>query len=199
MIDIRQKFSILLITVLILGFVGCKSSEKTAVPDEELTVSPDDTKMTDEFRALLDNTRSSLSDLHMTQIQDIPDTFLQNDGSETSITRNPYDGYRVQILSTHNVARADSVANQFRMWADSTIAGYQAKAYVSFRQPYYKVHIGDFQQRDKANQFSRLIKKEYPDAWVVHDRIEPSATPADTAKFEFQKPEPFKSDTPKNN
>jgi len=177
-------FSFSIIVLIVIGIVSCKTTEQTTPDQKDPTVTEGDEPLS-EFIALLDDTRSSLSDVYLTQKQDIPDIYLKADSAGERIYRNPYDGYRIQILSTRNVERADSVANSFRMWSDSTISGYAADAYVSFRQPHFKVHVGDFQMRDQANRFSRLIKKRYPDAWVVHDKIEPSDVPADTASFSF--------------
>jgi hypothetical protein len=83
---------------------------------------------------------------------------------------------------------ADSTKDNFRAWADENIKGYSPEAYVTFRQPYYKVRVGDFRDQQKANNFSRMLKEEYPAAWVVHDRIEPEFLPADTTRIEFVNP-----------
>jgi hypothetical protein len=182
------------VVLLVIGITSCKTAEQTTPKGDDSTVSDRDESLS-EFIAMLDETRSSLSDVYLSQKQDIPDIYLKADSAGEQINRNPYDGYRIQILSTRNVEQADSVANSFRMWSDSTIAGYKADAYVSFRQPQFKVHVGDFHNREQANKYSRLIKKRYPDAWVVHDRIEPSDVPADTATFGFKKPEPLSVDS----
>lgn len=186
-----------LLTIALGLLMSCKSTEETTREQDEPIVTEETSDS--EAIALLDNTRSRLSDVYLTQKQDIPEIYLQADSAKEEVNRNPYDGFRIQILSTRKVEHADSVANSFRIWADTTIAGYSADAYVSFRQPYYKVHIGDFQQREQANQFSRLIKSQYPDAWVVHDRIEPDDIPADTATFEIKKPEPLAADSVNTN
>lgn len=182
--NFSRYFSLSFIILLFVGIISCKTTEQTTPDQEDPTVTEGDEPLS-EFVAMLDATRSSLSDVYLSQKQDIPDIYLKADSAGEQVNRNPYDGYRIQILSTRNVEQADSVANSFRMWSDSTITGYQADAYVSFRQPQFKVHVGDFQIREQANRFSRLIKKRYPDAWVVHDRIEPSDVPVDTASFSF--------------
>lgn len=179
----------LLLIIVVVGS-GCKSSEKAADDDQPEPTVEESPEISDkefsEFQITLAENRSKLSDLHVSQQHDMPEAFLKTDSNNGSINRNPRDGYRVQILSTRDQPLADSVANEFRMWSDTTITGYDAEAYISFNQPFYRVHIGDFQQRDQANSFSQLIKPKFPDAWVVHDRIEPSNTPADTATFAFK-------------
>ncbi len=135
--------------------------------------------------SLLDGNRSRLRDSYNAQQHDMPEHLLEKASAGQNINRDPRDGYRIQILSTRNMQLADSVSVQYENWADTTITGYQGEAYVSFKQPFYKVHIGDFQQRDQAIKYSNLIKQKYPDAWVVHDEIEPDSAPADTVSFEL--------------
>lgn len=194
----------LIIPLFIVGLMfGCKTVEEsrdtTTVSRTTDSTVVADIEETTELQKLLNENRSKLSDVYISQNHDMPEGFLKEDASDESINSNPYDGYRVQILSTRKVEVADSVAGSFRIWADTTITGYNANAYVSFRQPYFKVHIGDFQQRDHANRFSKLIKKKYPDAWVVHDRINPSDVPADTATFTFKKDEAAEDSLSSNN
>lgn len=179
------------LALLIVISVGCSTSKN--VRKKEANTFGTDTsgveqKNVTELQKMLNSTRSKLSDVYGTQRQDMPKAFLKKSSSNESINSDPFDGYRIQIISTRDVQLADSVANQFRMWSDTTIAGYSAKAYVFFKQPFYKVHVGDFHQRNMADDFTKLVKRNYPDAWVVHDRIDPSDVPADTASFSIMKP-----------
>lgn len=180
---------ILLTAIMAVGlFTACSSTEQTRRGDErpERETTPEITETTrDNLVDLLTRTRNRLSDVHFTQQHDVPDAFLKVDTTDNTYN-NPFEGYRIQILSSREVNVADSVSTQFRLWADTTLAGYTPRAYVFFKQPYYKVHVGDFQNRDKANNLTRIIKKQYPEAWVVHDRIDPSSVPADTVRIRIQ-------------
>lgn len=187
---ITTRFKTILLSVLVVTLaVACSSTEQTTKKDEEPDTEIKKEEYTDskrkELAALLTRTRNKLSDNYLTQQHDVPETFLKVDTTDKSYF-NPFDGYRIQILSTRDVAIADSVSTEFRLWADTTLASYTPKAYVFFKQPQYKVHVGDFQSREKANTLSRIIKKKYPEAWVVHDRIDPDNVPADTTKFRLQ-------------
>lgn len=197
-----KTFLNLLVSITVLLIIvsfGCKPSEETASDDETESFEKDTAVVSEEepteLQATLSQTRSRLSDIHSSQQHDMPKAFLKKDEGGSSLNSDPTAGYRVQIISTRDQQLADSVANEFRAWSDSLITGYNADTYVSFNQPFYRVHIGDFQQREQANSFSKLIKPKYPDAWVVHDRIEPSEVPADTATFEIKKPEPLSIDS----
>lgn len=154
-------------------------------PEETETAETTTPAGREAFIGLLDANRSSLSDVFNSQQHDMPAHLTEKASPERKVARDPHEGFRIQILSTRNMELADSVSVQYRTWADTTITGYKGKAYVSFKQPFYKVHIGDFQDRERAIRYSRLIKKKYPDAWVVHDRIEPDSAPADTVRFEL--------------
>jgi hypothetical protein len=141
----------------------------------------------DEFEQMLYLNRSRLSDQFTLIEHDLPEHFTREAVQDDYF--DPFQGFRVQILSTRDVAHADTTRDHFMAWADTTLHGYQPDSYVHFRQPYYRVRVGDFHDREQAIEFSRLIKAHYPDAWVVHDRVHPAAVPSDTTEFRFIRPE----------
>ncbi len=141
----------------------------------------------DEFEQMLYLNRSQLGDQFTLIEHDMPEMFTREAVQDDSF--DPFQGFRVQILSTRDVVHADTTRDHFIAWADTTLHGYQPDGYVHFRQPYYRVRVGDFHDREQAIEFSRLIKTHFPDAWVVHDRVQPSAVPADTTQFRFITPE----------
>lgn len=178
-----RNFLFLLLLVISGALISCKSSETTT--DRRSTTIVSDSAGTEPTGLNLAAYRSSLSDLYTTQQHDMPDFFMQSNSTQEG-NRDPYDGFRVQLISTRNVSLADSVARSFRMWSDTTIANYTPEAYVFFKQPHFKVHVGDFNNRDRAIDFSRMVKRRYPDAWVVHDRINPYMVPSDTTQIGLQ-------------
>lgn len=185
----------LICTILLLAAAGCKTAEestkngesgRSGTSNEPIFDLPPEVveaylmeEMTESERLLFE-TRSSLSDQFVTVEQEIPDAFLKDIEQIDDESTDQYAGFRVQLLSTRSVVEADSTKDHFRVWADEHIDGYAPEAYVIFRQPYYKVRVGDFRNQQRANEFSRMLKEEYPSAWVVHDRIEPQYIPADT-------------------
>lgn len=179
-------FSLLIVIAI---SAACSSSEKVNREDDntprEVSSEIPESNI-EELQQKLTRTRSKLSDVYLSQQHDIPEAFLKKDTTSNTV-KNPFDGYRIQIHSSRDVDLADSVTTQFRIWADTTFTDYVPKAYVFFKQPYFKVHVGDFQNRDKANTLSQIIKKQYPDAWVVHDRIDPQSIPGDTTNIEIAK------------
>lgn len=133
--------------------------------------------------SLLETLRTQLSDSYAYRENEIPEAFTQIK-VEQEEEQNLYEGYRIQIYSGQDVALADTMAASFRAWADSTIVGYQPETYVFFRTPYYRVHVGDFHDRDRAISFSNIVKRYFRDAWVVYDKVNPFYVPADTTVIE---------------
>lgn len=183
------------ILLLFLFLISCSSSEPTVEEDddektENIIDIPDEVvddylfENLSEEELLLVRTRSYIENQFTEQEQPVPDIFLREVVTEEREI-DPYAGFRVQLISTRDVAEADTVRDSFVAWADSMITGHDIDAYVLFRPPNYRVRAGDFRDRDQAIKLSNMLKAKYPDAWVVHDRIEPDNVPADTVEFGF--------------
>ena len=184
--------------ILIAFYIaGCGTTETVTEADPDQPLFDIDEEIAEEYLAaemddfdrLLYENRSRLSDRFATIEHDIPDIFLREVVREESEAER-YAGFRVQIISTRNVAEADSLQDDFRAWANERFENYDPEVYVLFRQPYYRVRTGDFRDRNQAIEFSRLVKNRYPEAWVVHDRIEPELAPSRTAPMRFQERNP---------
>tara|TARA_B100001142_G_scaffold296896_1_gene318926 strand:- start:377 stop:796 length:420 start_codon:yes stop_codon:yes gene_type:complete len=77
------------------------------------------------------------------------------------------EGYRVQILATKQLVNAERLQKDL-----SSILN--QKIYIVFEAPNYKVRIGNFIDRSKAENFRKnLIKEGYQSSWIIRTRIEP--------------------------
>lgn len=164
--------------VMILSSCGTTSSttdDSGTRSDETAAEEVSENNLSSEFIAILNVNRSNLNDVYATGKNDIPQLFLQK--SKSRDIGNPLQGYRIQILSTRSVKAADSLANNFRTWAETTFQDYIPKAYVQFQQPYYKVHVGNFHFQEQAMRLNKMLKSRYPDAWIVPNKIEPALVP----------------------
>jgi hypothetical protein len=83
--------------------------------------------------------------------------------------RDPsFDGYRIQIFF-------DS-GNNSKNRATEALSAFQekypdVKAYLSFKQPYYRIRVGNFRTKSEAIGFQKKIQGDYPNAFTVKDRI----------------------------
>jgi hypothetical protein len=80
------------------------------------------------------------------------------------------DGYRVHIFfdaGNQSLNRANQAARRYQMlFPDDT-------AYISFSEPYYRVRVGDFRTRMDAEGHLQKISAEYPNAFIIKDKINP--------------------------
>lgn len=78
------------------------------------------------------------------------------------------DGYRIEIFS--------GSGNDGKIQAGSTRTAFlktypKMGAYLSFTQPNYAIHVGDFKERIDAIRFLQKIKDDYPEAIVVRAKV----------------------------
>ena len=78
------------------------------------------------------------------------------------------DGYRIQIFEesgNKSSTRAREVMAEFSVkYPDIPV-------YLSWQAPNFKVRVGDFESRMEAEGFLNKIKRSYPIAWVIRDKI----------------------------
>ena len=92
---------------------------------------------------------------------------LFNDKVSIDSTQIVIEGYRVQILATKQLAKAEKLQKDL-----SSILN--QKIYIVFEAPNYKVRVGDFIDRNKAENFRKnIVKKGYESSWIIRTRIEP--------------------------
>ncbi|MFO8029539.1 MAG: SPOR domain-containing protein [Cyclonatronaceae bacterium] len=127
-----------------------------------------------ELAVNLEAYRSRLSDLQTGFRNEIPEIYLESEKPEDeSEYRDRNRGFRIQIISTRDARLAEEIQEDFEEWISSVSAPPQPRTYMVFQQPDYRVHVGDFLDRQRALEFADFIRLRYPDAWVVHSRIHP--------------------------
>ena len=92
-------------------------------------------------------------------------------------------GYRVQLIATRDEKEAHAVMRE-------AILKFEYRVYRTFDDPYYKVRVGDFVSRMKADQVrEQAIQNDFLEAWVVRERVwrgdppETTGTEADTTSM----------------
>jgi hypothetical protein len=110
-------------------------------------------------------------DVFFSNQNEVPNIFLPDTLSMTEAQRNA--GFRVQIISSQDVREVEMVRAVFLEWLFDHVKDYDPEAYILFRQPFFRLHVGDFRSRSDAIAFNNIVKRRFPDAWVVHDQINP--------------------------
>ncbi|HAC16173.1 MAG TPA: hypothetical protein DCE78_09570 [Bacteroidetes bacterium] len=164
-----NPFRLIVGIVAVLFIVSCSSTKEMS---PETVISENGTDLANETAGIKLSDYVIKPELAFFSIENsIPEVFQIQ---RTQTASNPNSGFRVQIISTQDVNEAELVRIEFNNWMNVEVDDYEANAYILFRQPYYKLHVGDFKSRANAIEFSRVLKRKFPDAWVVFDDIDPS-------------------------
>jgi hypothetical protein len=172
-----MKHIYILFLLIALISVGCTTSSEVIdmrpTPDDTVTA---DSTLDDEDYVVMDYAaiRSNLRDPLGSVQNPYPDEFKKTGPTFQAVSRQ---GYRVQLLSTQNRESAEIILEEYKIWVAQQRPDYEAQAYIIFRAPNYRVHVGDFHIRNEAVDFSRLLKDSFPDAWVVADIINTDLIP----------------------
>ena len=95
----------------------------------------------------------------------------ENLSNQDSVSFDPasivIEGFRIQLFATRDRFNAE----KFQIDLGKI---YDNKIYVIFEAPNYKVRIGNFIDRNRAEKVrSEFSKKGYPSAWIIRTKIEP--------------------------
>lgn len=88
-------------------------------------------------------------------------------------------GFRIQVLSTLDKDEAVEREQALKAWwagrapeaRPAGLGGEQLSVYVHYRQPYYRVRVGNFASRDAAEGALRVLGANYPEAFIVPDDV----------------------------
>jgi hypothetical protein len=172
-----------------LLMMSCSSTKDSTKLNSDLTENNEQLNTTStassELTVNLDNYRNQLSDVYASRKTEVPDAFKPLPSQENHEISNI--GYRVQILSSENKNSAEKMVHAYNDWIfQQKNISYKGVAHIIFKQPYYRVQIGDFISRERAIEYSKKLKRKYRNAWVVQDKINPDMIPSKMDKNENQ-------------
>jgi len=101
-------------------------------------------------------------------IQDEKLTQLTEQYRKMSANNADIDGFRVQIFfdsGSNSKNKAASVKDEFETLYP------EAKPYLSYKEPYYRVRVGNFRSLIEAVGFQKKIATDYPNSFPVKDKI----------------------------
>lgn len=109
---------------------------------------------------------------------DVPESLME--GRAASGTTRTMQGYRIQILNTVSKQEADKmVEDLIAWWAEQREGGpasdlfrqEQPPVYTIYRQPYYRVRVGDFATRAQVQRVLPAFKQRFSAALIVPDTV----------------------------
>ena len=96
---------------------------------------------------------------------------LHRKAMEVNLAHEEHDGivgYRIQIFfdsGNNSKNRAIWIKDQF----DSRYSN--VSSYIIFKEPYYRIRVGDFRTKLEAEAFLKRISRRYSNAFVIQDKI----------------------------
>ena len=85
--------------------------------------------------------------------------------NKVKMAEQTIDGFRIQLVATTDRRKVDQYQSAFGGKYPGVFVGW------SQAQPYYRVRVGGFTNRTDATKFLQSIKGDYPDAYIVADRV----------------------------
>ncbi len=163
--------SILLFVVLL---AACSTSTQVLnTGSDSGEASPTDSILTEGDYIVMDyaSIRARTDDPLKSVTNPFPDDY-RFVSSGTTVSRSK-QGFRVQLLSTQNRNDAENMLENYKIWLASQRMDYKPKGYIQFRAPFFRVHVGDYYDRNIAFELVKQMKNQFPDAWIVADTIDP--------------------------
>jgi len=168
-----KSFQFGIVSVFIITLVlSCSSSRKTTRDDTPEKTSP-------QYDESFDPLRLNEDEIVFTEE---PKTTARNDRTDRiDISQEPtekedklVDGFRIQLFATKDIESATIAKKEAQfVFADDSL-----NIYVEFDSPYYKLRVGDFIDRDKAEQFREIARgKGYSSSWIVKTKVWSNPSP----------------------
>jgi hypothetical protein len=145
---------------------NCASSRKTTKDETHDKESPkydesfDPLKLNDEKIEFKEENKKSTNQQVIFPIENNQQTLKD----ENKLT----DGFRIQLYATKDIESATIAKKE----AEFVFVDDSLNIYIEFDSPYYKLRIGDFRKRDKAEAFREIAReKGYPSSWIVKTKV----------------------------
>lgn len=92
-------------------------------------------------------------------------TLGSDSSSKTALEEEKISGFRIQVYQGSSRVKAKEIR-------DIAVLQYsKLGVYMGFRQPDFRVRLGDFRDRGEAQAYLQMLKGEFPAAFVVPDKV----------------------------
>lgn len=107
---------------------------------------------------------------------EVPDVLMDGRIRTEGVRTAP--GFRIQISSTVEKDEAVIAEEAAQQWwrsddrgAIAGLSGDELPVYVVYRQPYYRVRIGNFATRAEADRAASVVQSRFPGSFIVPDTV----------------------------
>lgn len=108
----------------------------------------------------------------------VPDRLMRGEASKG--VRRVVEGFRIQIFSSREKSAAERRRAEARDWwtqvqqqaeVSEDLFPEQLPTNIAYRPPYYRVRIGSFADRQRAEEALAFVQRKYPDAFIAQSRV----------------------------
>lgn len=108
----------------------------------------------------------------------VPDRLMRGEASRG--VQRTVEGFRIQVYSTQEKSTAERRLEEARNWWEDVqdrsdvpddLFPEQLPTLIEYRQPYYRVRIGSFAEREQADEALELVQREFPDAFIARSTV----------------------------
>lgn len=169
--DIVYRFVPVLLLLVLAA--GCTSSREVVEEEEELP-RPREVNMADyeDFDPAPYREEPPAADEDVTH--DVPENLMSGRSGAGEMIQ--MQGYRVQVFSSMERGQAEEQRQKLVQWwqdnVQQDVEASEVPVVIRYKQPYYRVRIGNFTSRSAAEQFLGRIESAYSGAFVVPDQVQ---------------------------
>jgi hypothetical protein len=118
--------------------------------------------------AMLNDPKSGTGTIKVIRDENINTLFYRY--VEYNRNQNSIMGYRIRIFSdSGQPAKQKALNERARFIKDHS----DVSAYLVYDTPNFKIYVGDFRTKSEALKLFKQIKKEFPKAFIVNEKINP--------------------------
>lgn len=176
----RMRWSLVVLVTAAIA-AGCAGVGRVAEEDEPVDVVPVEEVEAINHAAYEDFDpapyRDSAPSLEVLE-HDVPAALME--GRTAAGTTRTVDGYRIQLFQTRERDVAERAVEQATQWWRSRkeagsrgdlFESNSAPVYNVWRQPFYRVRLGDFATEDEAEEILSDVRGRFDGAFIVPDRV----------------------------
>lgn len=166
-----MKYLTILLTAVL--WLGCSASKEMSKTDD---LETDEVTYDESFDPLTLND----DDLELPQVN-LSNSRIDNNiiinNTQPSVQKKEAHGFRVQIIATQDIEKATLLEEEAR----NQFSPFGHEAYLIFEAPLYKIRIGNFSNRNQAEDLKeKAIKMGYRESFIVRTKVILSEVTQDT-------------------
>ncbi|MFB6280021.1 MAG: SPOR domain-containing protein [Salinibacter sp.] len=172
----RSPFVIL---VLAVGLCACSGSSQTAGqsgPSPEPSPEPEAPSVAQYETFDPSAYEARPPDRAVEVVHQVPKRLMR--GHAARGVRRTVEGFRVQVFSARDKQAAQAFRERVRRWwernkdaAPTSVLGQKPPIVVTYTQPYYRVRIGAFAEREAAEEALEFVAQRYENAFIARGTV----------------------------